>query len=437
VVNITDVDDKIIDRANELKTDWKSVAETATTQYLDCLKLLSVETIDRFPKASDHIGEIIAMSQLLIDKGFAYAAEGNVWFDVAKDADYGKLSNRKVEEQESGTRDLAGSGKRNPADFALWKAVKPNEPSWPSPWGPGRPGWHIECSAMSQKYLGDTFDLHGGGMDLMFPHHENELAQSECCTGKPFAKFWLHNGLTRVATKLAGGELKQEKMSKSLGNTLDPVALVDEHGGELVRYLLLSTHYRSPIDFSADVIAASKKGLAVFERLFVRIERLAGKKPSELGADMDTTAAIVFDTPNAPFARAVLDLKMKYLEMMDDDFNTAGAIAVLHELSGEINAFIEKHELEKTKNPELTSYVVAAASTLKNLGGVIGLFRQIGQSTGKDDGTLDKVMGLVIQLRKDARANKNFAMADAIRDGLTKIGITLEDRPDGTGWRKG
>jgi cysteinyl-tRNA synthetase len=290
---------------------------------------------------------------------------------------------------------------------------------------------------MSQKYLGDTFDLHGGGMDLMFPHHENELAQSECCTGKPFAKFWLHNGLTRVATKLAGGELKQEKMSKSLGNTLDPVALVAEHGGELVRYLLLSTHYRSPIDFSADVIAASKKGLAVFERLFVRIERLAGKKPSELGPDMDTTAAVVFDTPNAPFARAILDLKMKYLEMMDDDFNTAGAIAVLHELSGEINAFIEKHELEKTRNPDLTGYVVAAASTLKNLGGVIGLFRQIGQASGKDDGTLDKVMGLVIQLRKDARANKNFAMADAIRDGLTKIGITLEDRPDGTGWRKG
>jgi cysteinyl-tRNA synthetase len=437
VVNITDVDDKIIDRANELGSDWKTVAEKATKEYHDCLALLGVDTIDRFPKASDHMGEIIEMSQKLIDKGFAYAADGNVWFEVAKDEAYGKLSNRKVEDQEAGTRDLAGSGKRNHADFALWKAAKPEEPSWPSPWGPGRPGWHIECSAMSVKYLGETFDLHGGGMDLMFPHHENELAQSECCNGKPFAKFWMHNGLTRVATKLAGGEIKAEKMSKSLGNVLDPVAFANENGAELLRYILLSTHYRSPIDFSEDVVASNKKGLAVFERLFERIHRLTGKKANELGSDLDSVAANILETPNAPFAKTVLGLKMKYLEMMDDDFNTAGAIAVLHELSGEINAFIEKHELEKTKNPDLTGYVQAAASTLKNLGGVIGLLRQMGQGGGgKDDGTLDKVMTFVIQLRKDARAAKNFAMADAIRDGLAKIGVTLEDRPDGTGWRK-
>ena len=437
VVNITDVDDKIIEQANKLESDWKTVAEKATKQYHDCLALLGVDTIDRFPKASDHMGEIIEMSQKLIDKGFAYAAEGNVWFEVSKDPDYGKLSNRKVEEQESGTRDLTGSGKRNPADFALWKAVKPGEPSWPSPWGPGRPGWHIECSAMSQKYLGETFDLHGGGMDLMFPHHENELAQSECCNGKPFAKFWLHNGLTRMATKLPGGEVKMEKQSKSLGNVIDPVQFTEEHGVELLRYMLLSTHYRSPIDFSDEVVAAGKKGMQVFERIFERVQRLSGKKANELGPDMDTQAANIFETPNAPFAKAVLALKMKYLEMMDDDFNTAGAIAVLHELSGEINAFIEKHELEKTKDAELTGYVLTAASTLKNLGGVIGLFRQVGASVGgKDDGTLDKVMTFVIQLRKDARAAKNFALADSIRDGLAKIGVTLEDRPDGTGWRK-
>ncbi len=439
VVNITDVDDKIIERGKELSKPWEEVAEVATKQYLDCLALLGVDTIDKFPKASEHIAEILDMAQKLIDKGFAYAADGNVWFEVGKDPDYGKLSNRKVEDQEAGTRDLTGGGKRDPADFALWKAAKKGEPSWPSPWGDGRPGWHIECSAMSLKYLGETFDIHGGGMDLMFPHHENELAQSECCSGKQFVKFWLHNGLTRIATKAAGGELKQEKMSKSLGNTLDPVALVDEHGAEFIRYLLLSTHYRSPIDFSDDTITSTKKGLAVFQRLFERIERLTGKKTNELGPDMDVHASAMLETDHAPFARAVLGLKMKFLEMMDDDFNTAGAIAVLHELAGEINGHIEKHQIEKSKAVELTAHVLAATSTLRNIGAVIGLFRITPAATGssKDAGLLDAVMGLMIQLRKDARASKNFALADAIRDGLTKLGVTLEDRPDGTGWRKG
>ncbi len=440
VVNITDVDDKIIDRAVELKQDWQSVAADATKQYHDCLAMLGVDSIDKFPKASEHMPEILAMTQLLIDRGFAYAAEGSVWFEVSKDAEYGKLSNRKVEEQEAGTRELAGNGKRNPADFALWKGAKPGEPAWESPWGPGRPGWHIECSAMSQKYLGDTFDIHGGGMDLMFPHHENELAQSECCTGKPFARFWLHNGLTRVATKVAGGDLKMEKISKSLGNVIDPVALVNDHGAELVRYLLLSTHYRRPIDFSDEVVSSSSKGLAVFQRLFERVERMTGKKMNELGPDMDLAASAIFESNHADFARIVLGLKTKFLEMMDDDFNTAGAIAVLHELAGEINSHIEKHEIERSKANELIGHVLAATSTLRNIGSVIGLFRMApapASAGGKEAGLLDQVMTLVIQLRKDARANKNFALADAIRDGLTKIGVTLEDRPDGTGWRKG
>ncbi|CAN5411141.1 cysteine--tRNA ligase [soil metagenome] len=439
VVNITDVDDKIIERATELGQDWKQVAEIATKQYMDCLALLNVDTIDKFPKASEHMNEIQAMTQKLIDRGFAYASEGNVWFEVGKDGEYGKLSNRKVEEQEAGTREITGSGKSNPADFALWKATKPGEPAWESLWGPGRPGWHIECSAMSQKYLGETFDIHGGGMDLMFPHHENELAQSECCNGKTFAKFWMHNGLTRIATKTAGGELKQEKMSKSLGNVLDPVALVGEHGAEFIRYLLLSTHYRSPIDFSDDVIQSSKKGLAVFQRLFERVERLTGKKFSEVGPDMDLAANGIFDTDHAPFARTVLGLKMKFMEMMDDDFNTAGAIAVLHELAGEINGHIEKHVIEKSKAVELVGHVTAATATLRNMGNVIGLFRPppAGASEDKDNALLDTVMKFVIQLRKDARASKNFTLADSIRDGLAKIGVTLEDRPDGTGWRKG
>jgi cysteinyl-tRNA synthetase len=444
VVNITDVDDKIIDRANELGIDWKQVAQTATRQYHDCLALLGVDTIDRFPKASEHMPEILSMTQTLIDKGFAYAAEGNVWFDVLKDKDYGKLSNRRIEEQESGTRDLQGSGKRNPADFALWKAAKPGEPAWDSPWGRGRPGWHIECSAMSLKYLGETFDIHGGGMDLMFPHHENELAQSECCTGKPFAKFWLHNGLTRIATKSAGGELKVEKMSKSLGNTLDPVALVEAHGAELLRYLLLSTHYRRPIEFTDDVMVSSRKGLAVFGRLFERVERLAGAGPH---ADMDEVAPTLLESENGAFVRDVLGYKMKFLESMDDDFNTAGAIAAMHELAGAVNGFIERSEVEKTRVADVVEAVAAGSMTLRKLGNLLGLFLRPGgesptpaavggATANRDAATVSGLMQLLIKLRAEARAAKNFQLADGIRKGLSELNITLEDRPDGTGWRQ-
>src|SRR4051794_3616127 len=206
VVNITDVDDKLIDAARQQDTTVADLAERYTREYLECLAAFGVDTVDRYPKASEHMEEIVAMVQRLVEKGFAYAADGNVWFDVTKDEDYGKLSHRRPEEQEAGSRALEGAGKRNPADFALWKSAKPGEPMWDSPWGKGRPGWHIECSAMSIKYLGETFDIHGGGMDLLFPHHENELAQSESCTGKTFVKYWMHNGLTRIKTKVAGGD---------------------------------------------------------------------------------------------------------------------------------------------------------------------------------------------------------------------------------------
>src|SRR3954463_5133130 len=218
VVNITDVEDKLIDAATKQNATVQALADKYTAEYHEALAMLGIDNIDKFPKASEHMAEIIEMCKRLITKGVAYAADGNVWFDVTKDADYGKLSNRRVEDQESGLRQLAGAGKRNPADFALWKAAKPGEPQWDSPWGNGRPGWHIECSAMAMKYLGQTFDIHGGGMDLMFPHHENELAQSESATGKPFVKFWLHNGLTRLNTK---------KMSGSIGNVVAAQSLID------------------------------------------------------------------------------------------------------------------------------------------------------------------------------------------------------------------
>ncbi len=437
VVNITDVDDKLIEAAKKNETTVQAMSERYTREYFDVLAMLGIDGINHFPKASDNIPEIISICQKLIEKGHAYAADGNVWFDVATDSDYGKLSNRKVEEQEATGRDTEVAGKRNPADFALWKAAKPGEPMWDSPWGQGRPGWHIECSAMSMKYLGPTFDFHGGGMDLKFPHHENELAQSESATGQPFARFWLHNGLTRIRTKAASGEWKQEEMHATTGNVIAARQIVEQHGADLFRYLLLSTHYRSPIDFSTEVIASSRKGLSTFARLFERVERLTGEPLADAGPDIDQVAANLLESEIAPFARAVLNYKMKFMEMMDDDFNTAGAIAVMHELAGEINAFVEKHNIEREKVPELVGSLAATTMTLKKLGGVLGLFRKdVARAEHRDTTLLGQSMQLLIRLRQEARAGKNFALADAIRKGLIEMGITLEDRPDGTLWRR-
>jgi cysteinyl-tRNA synthetase len=437
VVNITDVDDKLIEAAAAEKTTVAEVAQRCTKDYLDALAGLGVDTIDRFPKASEHMEEIITLIQKLADQNFAYATDGNVWFDVTKDEDYGKLSHRRPEEQEAGNRDLQGSGKRNPADFALWKAAKPNEPKWDSPWGPGRPGWHIECSAMSMKYLGERLDIHGGGMDLLFPHHENELAQSECATGHPFVKYWLHNGLTRIKTKLAGGEVNNEKMSKSLGNVINAAAAIAELGPDLLRYLILSTHYRSPIDFSDEVVVASRKGLSTFGRLLERVERTLGEPLSDKTPSMDQAAAGLFETDHADFARAVLAHKMKFLEMMDDDFNTAGAIAALHELAGAVNSFMESRRVEKEKQPEALAAAASAAQTFKTLCTILGFFRvKPPLADGREKGLVDDLMKVFIAIRAEARETKNFATADSIRKHLASIGITLEDRPDGTIWRK-
>lgn len=428
VVNITDVDDKLIEAAAKVNSTVSDLATRYTREYLEALAGLGVDTIDRFPKASEHMPEIIEICQNLINTGYAYAVDGNVWFDVTKDQDYGKLSHRRVEDQESGTRSLEGSGKRNPADFALWKTAKPGEPKWDSPWGAGRPGWHIECSAMSMKYLGQTFDIHGGGMDLMFPHHENELAQSESATGKTFAKYWLHNGLTRQNTK---------KMSGSLGNVVSAQKLLEDYGPQLVRYMLLSTHYRRPIEFNDDVMQAAKKGLSVFQRLFERIERL-GVKLDDKSPDMEGAASELMPSEQEHFVRAVLNLKMKFLEMMDDDFNTAGAIGVMHELAGEINSNIEQTRVEHDKAPHLVGAFAAASQTLRRLGMLLGLFRGpvVHQTDQKSSALADQLMELILKLRAESRKKKDFATADMIRDGLAAMKITVEDRSDGTIWRK-
>jgi cysteinyl-tRNA synthetase len=281
---------------------------------------------------------------------------------------------------------------------------------------------------MSMKYLGQTFDIHGGGMDLLFPHHENELAQSESATGKPFVKYWMHNGLTRLNTK---------KMSGSIGNVVSAQKLIDEHGPLLLRYMLLSTHYRRPIEFNEDVLAAARKGLNVFTRLFERINRLGGKL-DDSSPDMEEVSSELLPSENEQFVRNVLAYKMKFLEVMDDDFNTAAAIGVMHELAGEINGCIEKAKLEETPHADLVKAVTAATQTLSRLGQLLGMFRGIMQPRvdSKSATLAEELMQLIIQLRADARQKKDFATADAIRRGLAKLRITLEDRPGTTVWRR-
>ncbi len=444
VVNITDVDDKLIDAAKQRGKKMDELAAEHTDEYLDLLKALGIDTIDNFPKATEHMGEIVSMITKLIDNGHAYAADGNVWFDVTKDADYGKLSGQKSDES-SGSRDLEGSGKRNPADFALWKASKSGqegeafpEPAWDSPWGKGRPGWHIECSAMSMKYLGETFDIHGGGMDLKFPHHENELAQSECCSGKPFARYWLHNGLTTFNTKKVSRSdlVKDTEEARQLREMLNLKGLLQRLGPELIRYLILSTHYRRPINFGDDVIESTKKGLSAFHRLFERAQRL-GVPMDDAQPDIDIASRNLIDTAAGDYVRALLALKMKWLEVMDDDFNTAGAIAAMHEIVGAVNGYIDQTKLETTKTEQGIAAVAAGVATIRKLGRMLGLFIKLPDAGGADDSLTPKLMELLIHLRKELRAAKNFALADQLRAKLTDIGVTLEDRPDGTVWRKG
>jgi cysteinyl-tRNA synthetase len=449
VVNITDVDDKLIDAAREKNTTVPELAERHTKEYFDVLAALGVRSVDHFPKATDHVREIVELTQTLIAKGFAYATSGNVYFDVAKDPDYGKLSNRRPEDQEAGTREVDAPGKRSPADFALWKAAKAGEPAWDSPWGKGRPGWHIECSAMSMKLLGPTFDVHGGGDDLKFPHHENELAQSESATGRTFAKYWLHNGLTRINTKKISGSDAKTAEGAAVLASVAAAKLVAEHGPEVLRYLILSTHYRSPIEFSDATLTNTKKALSTFHRLFERVQRLAPEQkpaadpsqPPGPEPDMDRAASALLEGPHAPFAKAVLALKMKFLEMMDDDFNTAGAIGALHETAGEVNAFLEQNQVERSRQPDLVAAAAAGVQTLRNLGGVLGLFAQkpsaagATAAAGKGEAKLPKVMELVLWVRQEMRKSKNFAVADEIRKRLTEAGITLEDDAQGTRWR--
>jgi cysteinyl-tRNA synthetase len=456
VVNITDVDDKLIAKAQQRGISMEQVAEENTTDYLGNLAGLGVDQIDEMPKATESMEQIIDFTQGLMDAGYAYEADGDVFFDVAKDAQYGKLTNRTLDSLK-GAGGEAAAKKHSPADFALWKQAKPGEPSWPSPWGPGRPGWHIECSAMSRKLLGQTFDIHGGGLDLVFPHHENEIAQSECCHGKPMARYWMHNGLLkRAAAGKVGGRAERaadaaddsvtleqiqqataEKESRSAGAG-GLAAMIENLGGEKIRFFLLRTHYRSTVLLSDDALAEASASLDAFYRYFERYERVTGQSFYDVPAARSRKEGEL-KPANSELLETVAQHRSAFLDKMDDDFNTGAAISELFELVRVLNRFVDQQKLETAASRSAADVDLLAkgTSTLRELAQLLGLFvcPVDSGSEQEDDQLTSQLMDVLIELRMSARKNKDFQTADRIRDSLAEIGVVLEDRPDGTSWR--
>jgi len=447
VVNVTDVDDKLIAESNQRGIAMSELAAEMTADYMNNLEALGIDAIDHFPRCTEHMDEIIRFTTMLIEKGFAYESQGDVYFEVSKAKDYGKLSHRRTEAM-LGDGGGTAQRKRASADFALWKGAKPGEPSWESPWGPGRPGWHIECSAMSRRLLGETFDIHGGGLDLVFPHHENEIAQSESCHGKPMAKYWMHNGLMQASDEVGkvggrharageGDPAAQEigKISKSKGSS--PFSeLLEDFSGETIRFFVLSTHYRRPIDFSEARIRVVETGLDTFYRFFKRYERVSGESFYRIGPAATRDRGEI-DPGDDPLLMAVAEHRMRFLEAMDDDFNTAGGIAALFDLVRRLNKFVDDEKLEEKgeKAGAKIDLLRRGAATLCELAHTLGLFRVPPRETGAgDDELVGKLMDLLIEIRAEARKSKDFATADKIRQSLTKIGVVLEDRPGGTEW---
>jgi cysteinyl-tRNA synthetase len=447
VVNITDVDDKLIAEANRLGITMAQLAEENVRDYLANLAALGVDSIDHMPKATENIEEIIRFIQDLIGKGFAYQSDGDVYFEVSRDPEYGKLSNRSPESLQGEGGEMA-SRKRSAGDFALWKAAKPGEPSWDSPWGAGRPGWHIECSAMSRRLLGEEFDIHGGGLDLIFPHHENEIAQSECCHGKPMARFWMHNGLLKraaAAGKIGGRSDRDapgdapadaaEKMSRSkgAGGLADQIR---QFGGETIRFFLLRTHYRSTVLFSEEALEETRTALSAFHRFFERFERITGESFHRLASPQrrDQREA---DPPGDELVARAVECREKFNAAMDDDFNTGLAMAELFELVRMLNRYIDENGLDDPagRSPEKLDGVRRGTAVLRELSNVLGLFLRPIESRGGDDQLVAQLMELIIAIRAAARKQKDFATSDRIRDGLAQIGIVLEDRKGETVWR--
>ena len=415
VQNFTDVDDKIINKAREEKIEPLQLAEKYIAAYFADADALGVLRADIHPRVTEHIGEIIEMVQGIIDRGHGYAAGGDVYFDVRSYPEYGALSGRDLDEMKAGARVDVGEQKRDPMDFALWKTAKPGEPSWPSPWGPGRPGWHIECSAMSLKYLGAGFDIHGGGADLIFPHHENEIAQTECYSGQPFVRYWMHNGFITV---------NQEKMSKSLGNFFLVRDILKKFSADVVRFYLLSTHYRSPLDFDDQKLGVAEKGLErIRTSLRLAENALAAAAKSDQVSSLDSRELIA----------AAEKSKADFLAAMDDDFNTALAFAAIFDFCRVVNSFINSSDyLPAVSMQPALQRVVALFDEFH---AVLGMVRPMGQTAADPSGEED-LMAIIIDIRTAARQKKDWATADLIRDRLKAVGVILEDTPHGVSWKK-
>ena len=402
VQNFTDIDDKIIRRANEEHVDFSEISERYIKEFWTDADGLNVRHATINPKATENIDAIIQIISTLIEKGYAYEAQGDVYFSTEKFKDYGKLSHEPLEDLEAGARIMVGEVKREPMDFAVWKAAKPGEPAWDSPWGKGRPGWHIECSAMNWRYLGDTIDIHCGGQDLIFPHHENEIAQSECFTGKPFAHYWMHNGYINV---------DNVKMSKSLGNFFTVRDVAEKYGYEPIRYLLISAQYRSPINYSTDII---EQCIAALNRLYTCRDSLDFELKNAADAEHDGDKAIIDGLDK---------YREQFISAMDDDLNTADAIASIFELVRDINTNV----VGKTPSKAL---VEGAIAMFDELTGVLGLVYN------RKTETLDSDVEALIEARTNARKEKNWAEADRIRDQLKEMGIVLEDTAQGVKWHR-
>ena len=416
IQNFTDIDDKIINRAKKEQVDALGLAAKYIKEFFADAKALGVREADKHPKVSEHLPEIIEMIEKLVATGFAYEVDGNVYYNVRKFEGYGKLSGRCLEDMQAGARVDVDQRKQHPMDFALWKKAKEGEPSWASPWGEGRPGWHIECSAMSVKYLGHTFDIHGGGFDLIFPHHENEIAQTEACTGQVFSKYWMHNGFITI---------NSEKMSKSLGNFFTVREILKKYDAQVIRFYMLSTHYRSPLDFDDSKLEMNKKSLARLTNTYGRLQEFIG-----LGEANDNKQDLsIEDTDIFQKAKEAID---KFQEAMDDDFNTALAIAVIFDLAREINGYLNHADThpENCHKATLTELV----NTLETLTEVLGLNIQESKQEDKHDISA-ALMELIIDIRQEARSKKDWPTADKIRDSLKATGITLEDTPQGVRWK--
>jgi len=401
VQNFTDIDDKMIKRAGELNITVAELADRYIKAYFEDAGALGIEKADVHPKATEHIPGMIAQIKQLMDNGLAYEADGDVYFQTAAFSAYGRLSNQPLEELVAGARVEVDERKKDPLDFALWKKQKPGEPAWDSPWGRGRPGWHIECSVMSMQYLGETIDIHGGGPDLIFPHHENEKAQGEGATGVPFARYWLHAGFLNI---------NQEKMSKSLGNFMMVRDLRQKYNPQAVRFFMLSAHYRNPVNFSPDLLEQAQSGL---ERLNNTVYNLRDILPKLAPDGLDATELL----------DKIAAGRQRFIAAMDDDFNTAEALAVLFELARDINIHLQEAAPSRT-------VVEKALAFFGETGGVLGFFAEQG------DASLDTRVEELITRRNEARRLRNWAAADALRDELQSMGIVLEDTTQGVRWRK-